>query len=53
MVQQILRPSYTLERRLSNIDRTSENQKICIQLVTLAGTSYEKANEFLFGIIWF
>ena len=45
MVQQISRPSYTLERRLSNIDRTSENQKISIQLVTLAGTSYEK--EFI------
>ena len=45
MVQQILRPSYTSERRLSNIDRTSENQKISIRLVTLAGTSYEK--EFI------
>ena len=44
MVQQILRPSYTLETRLSNIDRTFEDQKISIRLVTLAGT-YEK--EFI------
>ena len=45
MVRDILGQSSSLERRLLPVIRDSENEKISIRLVTIAGTFYEK--EFI------